>query len=89
MENDDNKSSKSNEADKTWQETCRHAVKAVVSLLAYYPRTFDTRQAGTGDATGFIINAEKGIILTNRHVAGPGPFRGRAIFQSQEEVCMP
>jgi hypothetical protein len=49
-----------------WQETCEQAVKAIVTILMYYPRSFDTEKAGCSEATGFVVNAEKGIILTNR-----------------------
>lgn len=35
---------------------------------------FDTESPGNGSATGFVVDAERGIILTNRHVVGPGPI---------------
>lgn len=40
----------------------------------------------TSEASGFIVDAEKGIILTNRHVACAGPFVGEAICHDHEEV---
>lgn len=41
---------------------------------------------GNGWATGFVVNAEKGLILTNRHVVGAGPIVAEAIFHNNEEV---
>jgi hypothetical protein len=49
-----------------WKATCEQAVKSIVSILMYAPRTFDTETAHTGDATGFVVDAKRGIILTNR-----------------------
>jgi pro-apoptotic serine protease NMA111 len=37
-------------------------------------------------ATGFVVDAEKGYIMTNRHVACAGPFWGYCIFDNHEEV---
>jgi hypothetical protein len=50
-----------------WQATCEQAVTTVVSLLYYYPRPFDTdAYAYASEATGFVVDAKRGIILTNR-----------------------
>ncbi|GMF05432.1 unnamed protein product [Ambrosiozyma monospora] len=38
------------------------------------------------EATGFVVDAKLGIILTNRHVVGPGPFVGYVVFDNHEEV---
>lgn len=35
-------------------------------------RPFDTESAKSSYATGFVVDKEKGLILTNRHVATPG-----------------
>lgn len=40
----------------------------------------------TSEASGFIVDAKNGIILTNRHVACAGPFVGEAICHDHEEV---
>jgi S1-C subfamily serine protease len=47
---------------------------------------FDTESPGNGSATGFVVDADQGIILTNRHVVGPGPIDAEAVFQNNEEV---
>src|SRR5690606_6143690 len=46
----------------------------------------DTERNTSSQATGFVVDAERGLILTNRHVVTPGPVRARAIFLNQEEV---
>jgi len=62
------------------------AVGSVVSLQLSYLRTFDGTEQGDGSATGFVVDAERGIVLTNRHVVGAGPVRIAATFQNQERV---
>lgn len=42
----------------------------------------------SSEATGFVVDAEKGYILTNRHVACAGPFWGYAIFDNHEEASL-
>ena len=37
-------------------------------------------------ATGFVVDAERGILLTNRHVVQPGPVVAEAILQNNEEI---
>ena len=37
-------------------------------------RAFDTESAGSSHASGFIVDAKRGLILTNRHVVSPGMF---------------
>ena len=50
------------------------------------PRAFDTEWNTTAQATGFVIDAERGLILTNRHVVTPGPVTAQATFLNREEV---
>ncbi len=37
-------------------------------------RSADTESAGSAYASGFIVDAKRGLILTNRHVVTPGMF---------------
>ena len=37
-------------------------------------------------ASGFIVDAARGIILTNRHVVSPNPVTAEAVFNDHEEV---
>lgn len=49
-------------------------------------RAFDTEHASSSYATGFVVDAARGVILTNRHVVTPGPVTSEAIFLNREEV---
>ncbi|RKP22401.1 hypothetical protein SYNPS1DRAFT_32009 [Syncephalis pseudoplumigaleata] len=49
-----------------WQATIEHAVKAIVSIRFSQVAAFDTEGAETSEASGYIVDAERGIILTNR-----------------------
>lgn len=49
-------------------------------------KSFDTERATSSQATGFVVDAERGLILTNRHVITPGPITAEAIFHNHEEV---
>lgn len=69
-----------------WQETIRRVVCNVVSIRFCMTCSFDTEPALTSEATGFVVDAERGYILTNRHVVGSGPFWGYCIFDNHEEV---
>ncbi|KAM0551218.1 hypothetical protein ACHAPJ_008563 [Fusarium lateritium] len=69
-----------------WQRAIEKVVRSVVSVKFSQPYSFDTEVAKTSEATGFIVDAERGLVLTNRHVVGPGPFFGYIVFNNQEEV---
>ncbi len=69
-----------------WDRTLERISTGVVSILIDSTRAFDTERNTSSQATGFVVDAERGLILTNRHVVTPGPVRARAIFLNQEEV---
>ena len=56
-----------------WQETLDRVAPSVVVMRVNAPRSFDDVIAGYQTATGFVVDAEKGLLLTNRHVVMPGP----------------
>lgn len=68
-----------------WQRTTQRVVKSVVSIHFTFVGRFDTESALVSEATGFVVDADRGIIMTNRHVVGPGPFTGYAVFDNHEE----
>ncbi|KAJ2031131.1 hypothetical protein IWW57_000851 [Coemansia sp. S610] len=70
----------------SWQDTIESKINSVVSIKFIRPFMFETESRGTSQATGFIVDASNGIILTNRHVVSAGPIVARAIFNNQEEV---
>ncbi|KAL9120781.1 MAG: hypothetical protein Q9187_002666 [Circinaria calcarea] len=68
-----------------WQATIETVVRRVVSIHFCQTCSFDTDPATSSEATGFVVDAEKGYILTNRHVVCAGPFWGYCIFDNHEE----
>ncbi|KAK9764946.1 hypothetical protein K7432_007110 [Basidiobolus ranarum] len=70
----------------SWEPTLEHAIKAIVSIRANHVRSFDTETSGSYTATGFVVDAERGIILSNRHVVSPAPIVAQAVFTNYEEV---
>jgi len=69
-----------------WSRTISRVADSVVSLQLSQLRAFDDTAQGTSTATGFVVDAELGIVLTNRHVISSGPIRVSATFQNQERV---
>jgi S1-C subfamily serine protease len=69
-----------------WQQTLDRVVPAVVVLRVSVPRPFDTEVPANALATGFVVDAERGLIVTNRHVVNPGPATIEAVFLDHEEV---
>lgn len=69
-----------------WQATIEKVVKCAVSIHFCQTCSFDTELSMSSQATGFVVDAERGYILTNRHVVGAGPFWGYCIFDNHEEV---
>ena len=48
--------------------------------------SFEDEQATVALGTGFVVDKERGLILTNRHITGVGPVRALAIFDRHEEL---
>jgi S1-C subfamily serine protease len=69
-----------------WAQTLGRIASGVVSIQIDSTRAFDTEWNTSAQATGFVIDAQRGLILTNRHVVTPGPVTAQAIFQNREEV---
>jgi len=70
----------------SWAKTVSRVADSVVSLQLSQLRSFDGTPQGNSSATGFVVDAERGIVLTNRHVVSSGPIRISATFQNQERV---
>jgi S1-C subfamily serine protease len=69
-----------------WSGTLERIVSSVVAINIDETRAFDTEWNATAQATGFVVDAERGLILTNRHVVTPGPVTAEATFLNREEV---
>ena len=74
------------EEDPDWAVTLERIASSVVSIEIDATRAFDTEWNTSAQATGFVVDAERGYILTNRHVVGAGPFWGYCIFDNHEEA---
>lgn len=69
-----------------WNDTVKRVSNGVVSIQVDVPIGFDGDSNGGTQATGFIVDAKQGIILTNRHVVTPGPVTAKAVLLNNEEV---
>ncbi|MFN7144676.1 MAG: trypsin-like peptidase domain-containing protein, partial [Myxococcota bacterium] len=69
-----------------WEATLERVVPSIVAIRVSSTRPFDTEGAASSVATGFVVDAERGILLTNRHVVEPGPVVAEAVFYNHEEV---
>ena len=69
-----------------WAATLERIAGSVVAIELDQARSFDTERNMSAQATGFVVDAERGLILTNRHVVTPGPVTAQATFLNREEV---
>ena len=74
------------EGNPDWAVTLERIAPSVISINVDLTRAFDTEWNTTAQATGFVVDAERGLILTNRHVVTPGPVTAEATFLNREEV---
>jgi S1-C subfamily serine protease len=74
------------EGNPTWAATLERIASSVVTIKVDEVRAFDTDWNETAQATGFVVDAKRGIILTNRHVVTPGPVTAEAVFLDREVV---
>ncbi len=70
----------------SWSSTLDRVTPAVVSIRMDRPRAFEGKGRSNSYATGFVIDAERGLILSNRHVVTAGPTVAKAVFLNHEEV---
>ena len=69
-----------------WQDTLDRVSRAVVSIRVTATRDFDTENASVSQGTGFVVDAERGILLTNRHMVHAGPVVAEGILLNHEEI---
>jgi S1-C subfamily serine protease len=69
-----------------WARTLEQISRGVVSIQFDLARSFDTETNASLQATGFVVDAKRGLILTNRHVVTTGPVTAKGIFLDREEV---
>src|SRR5262245_58290627 len=78
----------SEEEDSRWTRTLERVATGVVTIQVDLTRAFDTEWNMSSQATGFVVDAKRGLILTNRHVVTPGPVTAQAVFLNREEVTL-
>eukprot|EP01119_Soliformovum_irregulare_P022158 TRINITY_DN7524_c0_g2_i5.p1 TRINITY_DN7524_c0_g2~~TRINITY_DN7524_c0_g2_i5.p1 ORF type:complete len:699 (+),score=201.00 TRINITY_DN7524_c0_g2_i5:25-2121(+) len=71
-----------------WHKTIDAIVPAIVAIKFCTVRPFDTERVGYSNATGFVVDKNRGIVLTNRHVVRPGPVVAEGVFLNHEEVIL-
>src|ERR1700739_1468909 len=74
------------EGNPDWAETLERIAGSVVSIDVDSTRAFDTEWNSSAQATGFVVDAERGLILTNRHVVTHGPAHAEGHLLNREEV---
>lgn len=72
--------------EKNWNGTVDLVSSGVVNIQIDVPIAFDGTWNRSTYATGFVVDAKRGIILTNRHVVTPGPTTAKAILINNEEI---
>jgi len=74
------------DTDADWRATLDAVVPGVVALKVSGTRSFDTENNSSSVGTGFVVDAEQGLLLTNRHMVHAGPVRTQAVFIDHEEI---
>lgn len=80
------KSSSSIPTTNDWETTVEKCTKSIFSIKAARARAFDTEIPGSYTATGFVVDAERGLVLSNRHVVSVAPTKYQAILSNNEEI---
>lgn len=71
-----------------WQNAISGVRDSVLSLKVNSSRAFDDKWNSSSVATGFVVDAELGIVLTNRHVVTVGPVDAWGVFSNGEEISL-
>ncbi|CAJ1407712.1 unnamed protein product [Effrenium voratum] len=69
-----------------WAQVISAVQPAIVAIKVTFVVSFEDEQAAVAMGTGFVVDKEMGLILTNRHITGVGPVRAIAIFDRHEEL---
>ncbi|KAJ2236470.1 hypothetical protein H4R99_000814 [Coemansia sp. RSA 1722] len=72
----------------SWSTIQDRLRESIISIRCSSAMFFDTESPGCGNATGFVVDAEQGIVLSNRHVMGPGPSYHKGTFFNNAEVFL-
>lgn len=72
----------------SWQQTIEETKGSIVAIMVDQVRAFEDDWQHSGQASGFVVDAGRGIVLTNRHVVTTGPIVARGIFADLREVVL-
>ena len=75
-------------ADRVWQRTFERISGSILAIQVDQTRPFDGQFNQSTEATGFVVDAARGLVLTNRHVVNPGPVIARGLFTNGEEIAL-
>jgi S1-C subfamily serine protease len=56
----------------SWTKVINHITPAIVAMRVNLVRHYDGNSASYSYATGFVVDAARGLILSNRHVVTTG-----------------
>ena len=74
------------EAPKSWKDAIDSVLPAIVVIRTCSTEPFDGLDSSCAEATGFVVDKARGLILTNRHVVQTGPLTADAVFCNKEEI---
>ncbi|KAG5358467.1 Pro-apoptotic serine protease [Yarrowia sp. B02] len=74
-----------NDSSSVWLDTVSRTVKCIVSVYFRHHEAVEFDHPLKSEASGFVVDKERGIIVTNRHVIGAGVFSGKIKFHNFEE----
>ncbi len=72
--------------ERDWSKMINDVRDSIVTIRVDAVRAFDTGVNNSSQASGFVVDAKQGIILTNRHVVQSGPVIAEALFANREEI---
>jgi len=69
-----------------WEDAHGKACLTSISMKVAEPMLYELISPGTHKGSGNIVNKKRGLLLTNRHVAGGGPCWGFAEYNQTRKV---
>lgn len=75
-------------AQEGWDKVIEEVKSSIVMIEIESFSKLENENPGCYQATGFIVDADNGIILTNRHVIGASPSTSKATFWNKEKISV-
>lgn len=82
----DKEASKQPQGDNGWQSVIQKVLSSIVRIEFQQVKSEGKISAGAYVGTGFVVDAEKGIVLTNKHLGTSRPVLARGRFHNQESI---